>query len=168
MFVSPSRLAGGLDLGQPRAVAHEQEDDVGAVAKPPGRLEELVERVGQAEVARVHRDELVARARAPCEAGWPRAGSGRSRRAGSRPGSSRSARARRPSRRSGRPCRGRARRPCRPGDRRSRSASACSAAKQASRRHPPERQAGVGVEVHAPVDVPRPLAAASRACRPGR
>ena len=59
MLSSPSASLAGADLGQPRAVADEEEDDVVAVAEPPGGLEELVERVGQAEVARVHRDELV-------------------------------------------------------------------------------------------------------------
>ena len=51
-------IPGGTDLHGPRAPADEQEDDVVAVAEPAGRLEELVERMGQAEVARVHRDEL--------------------------------------------------------------------------------------------------------------
>ena len=87
MFVSPSACLHGADLGQPRAVADEQEDDLGAVAEPPGRREDLVEAVRQAEVARVHRDELVGQAQLLAER-VPGAGQrDRSRRAGSRPGS---------------------------------------------------------------------------------
>ena len=52
-------LLGGADFGHARAVANEQEDDFGTVTQPPGGFDKLGGRVGEAEVARIHRHELV-------------------------------------------------------------------------------------------------------------
>ena len=62
MLVKPFGLLGGADLGHPRAVADEQEDDFVTVTEPPGGFDELGGRVGEAEVARIHRHELVRQA----------------------------------------------------------------------------------------------------------
>ena len=76
MFVRPSRSRAALTSASRGPSPTNRKTMSRAIAEPPGRLDELVERVGQPEVARVHRDERVARGRATCAAGWHRAGIG--------------------------------------------------------------------------------------------
>ncbi len=156
MLSSPSASFAERTSASRGPSADEQEDEVVAVAEPPGGLEDLAEAVGQAEVARVHRHELVRQA----ERGAERVALARERvdLVAAAPDRDRRQAV------AADPLRGdpvghvgaeddhlvglavdRVAQPGEPGDDR------------VGRRHPPERDAGVGVEVHAPVDVPRPL-----------
>ena len=156
MFVRPSRSLRVAHLGQSRPVADEEEDDVGAVAEPSRGLQELVEAMRQAEVARVHRDELVRHPERLAER-VPVAREGIDLVAAAPDGDRDHAVGADPlghdpvghvgaedHHRVGLAV-DEVAQPLQPGDDR------------VAGRHPPQRQAGVGVQVHAPVDVPRPL-----------
>lgn len=68
-------LLGLGDLAEPWAVADEEEDDILAVPEAAGGFEELVEPVGQSEVAGIEDDKLVLKAEL-VRRGWPSRGRG--------------------------------------------------------------------------------------------
>ncbi len=67
MLVSPSRSRADWTSTARGPAPDEEKDDVLAVAEAAGRLQELVERMCQPEVAGIHGDELVVQTQRPAQ-----------------------------------------------------------------------------------------------------